>query len=93
MVGTVRLELMTSCMSSMRSNQLSYAPARLTTIPFSNRFVNKKCAHSEFFAQEFALHAAAGAGWAALFFPRARTGARAGKSGKKPKQQIYCFLE
>ena len=26
-VGTVRLELMTSCMSSMRSNQLSYAPA------------------------------------------------------------------
>ena len=27
LVGTVRLELMTSCMSSMRSNQLSYAPA------------------------------------------------------------------
>lgn len=61
MVGTVRLELMTSCMSSMRSNQLSYAPARLTTIPFSNRFVNKKCAHSEFFAQEFASRATVGA--------------------------------
>lgn len=27
-VGTVRLELMTSCMSSMRSNQLSYAPVQ-----------------------------------------------------------------
>ncbi len=26
MVGAVRLELMTSCMSSMRSNQLSYVP-------------------------------------------------------------------
>ena len=26
LVGTVRLELMTSCMSSMRSNQLSYTP-------------------------------------------------------------------
>lgn len=26
MVGTVGLEPMTSCMSSMRSNQLSYAP-------------------------------------------------------------------
>ena len=25
-VGAVRLELMTSCMSSMRSNQLSYVP-------------------------------------------------------------------
>ena len=29
LVGTVRLELMTSCMSSMRSNQLSYAPERI----------------------------------------------------------------
>ena len=28
LVGTVRLELMTSCMSSMRSNQLSYAPVQ-----------------------------------------------------------------
>ena len=26
LVGAVRLELMTSCMSSMRSNQLSYVP-------------------------------------------------------------------
>ena len=42
LVGTVRLELMTSCMSSMRSNQLSYAPARLITISFSGTFVNKK---------------------------------------------------
>ena len=41
-MGTVRLELMTSCMSSMRSNQLSYAPARLITISFSGTFVNKK---------------------------------------------------
>lgn len=29
LVGTVRLELMTSCMSSMRSNQLSYAPEQI----------------------------------------------------------------
>ena len=29
-VGAVRLELMTSCMSSMRSNQLSYVPERLS---------------------------------------------------------------
>lgn len=29
MVGTVGIEPMTSCMSSMRSNQLSYAPATL----------------------------------------------------------------
>ena len=33
-VGAVRLELMTSCMSSMRSNQLSYVPepVYITTI-------------------------------------------------------------
>ncbi len=60
LVGTVRLELMTSCMSSMRSNQLSYAPARLNTIPFSGGFVNKKRAFSEFFK---------------LFLPRRRGGA------------------
>jgi hypothetical protein len=29
LVGTNRLELLTSCLSSKRSNQLSYAPIRL----------------------------------------------------------------
>ncbi len=52
LVEMVGLEPMTSCMSSMRSNQLSYTSARLITIPFSNRFVNKKCAVSEFFAHK-----------------------------------------
>ena len=32
MVGAVRLELMTSCMSSMRSNQLSYVPNAINNI-------------------------------------------------------------
>ena len=42
LVGTVRLELMTSCMSSMRSNQLSYAPVTAYIYyHFCAPFVNK----------------------------------------------------
>ena len=37
MVGTVRLELMTSCMSSMRSNQLSYAPENISVTSPAHR--------------------------------------------------------
>ena len=45
MVGAVGIEPMTSCMSSMRSNQLSYVPERCTVyhnaysiaIPFSKK--------------------------------------------------------
>ena len=32
MVGTNRFELLTSCLSSKRSNQLSYAPSRVAAI-------------------------------------------------------------
>lgn len=34
LVGTIGLEPMTSCMSSMRSNQLSYAPVLRHSITF-----------------------------------------------------------
>ena len=32
MAGTTRLELATSCVTGMRSNQLSYAPTRFTSV-------------------------------------------------------------
>ena len=39
MVETVGIEPMTSCMSSMRSNQLSYASATDDIIPYAEGFV------------------------------------------------------
>ncbi len=39
MVETVGIEPMTSCMSSMRSNQLSYASATDGIIPYAEGFV------------------------------------------------------
>ena len=39
LVGTVGIEPMTSCMSSMRSNQLSYASATDGIIPYAEGFV------------------------------------------------------
>ena len=38
MVGLCRLELQTSCVSSRRSNQLSYGPLPIKSIPRSKRF-------------------------------------------------------
>ena len=41
MVETVGIEPMTSCMSSMRSNQLSYASATHDIIAYAETFVNR----------------------------------------------------
>ena len=54
MVGTTELESVTSCMSSKRSNQLSYAPADNDTIIAETKSkVKHSCPKNKFFYEFF----------------------------------------